>query len=875
MAKRIIRTGTTADPTGDSLKNAFTKVNDNFTELYNALGLDADTLNIGAFEFSGSVMTTTDSSAITIDQAVTVTSNLTVGGDILPSTANGGDLGSLLKPFRSLYVSTGTVYMGGVPLRIDANNNLTVNDTVVGGADTGNIAFDTGGTAAGIYNSEGGSVVISNFSFWTDEAETAWIEIPEGNSSNPLRIVQEQGNVLLVADNQSWSFKVDGGTEFPTLTTERGDISSGTISGQTLLFGNDTREAVISTPNGTVSTTDSQRLVINPGKGYGSGEGGDIYLWAGRGGDTDGSGGDIKIRGGHGGGTGGSAGYIRMEGGRALGNGTAGFIEITSGESVDTQGGYVYIDAGYSSAANGGVVRIRGGQGDNFGGQVDIIGGYSGGEGADGQDALGGDVVISGGTAGWGSSNRGQVKINSNAGYWVFGRDGALTMPGGLIDAGSNGLELKSSNYAELFYQSADGDWQGHISENQLAYIWTDDSGASIQNIRGDDGEGSPQWTHTWHFDNDGWLNLPSSNTGIQGAVDYDLIIRVKDYDNDDYSLKQEVLDSSDVVRGRTRLRRDQFDIRFADSGGNTTGEYSFRPTYLQIPSDIQGPYGSSSNYVIQGADNNSIIALKVIDNSSTVQGYISLKNSEVKLATGAGANTLTFGSAGLTANTDLAIRVPSGIPSSVSNINSQGGYNIGSYTGLSTTSGTGNGLTVNASTAGNGYISTITIVTPGTGYTTGDTITLVGGDGMGCTFTVTVSTPTWEFGGDSSLTFPDTTVQTTAYQTTKSITHTANVLAGASSTGEGSSIAITDNYQTEKVLITNSLGDVGRATLPNVSVYGKIVILVSSSAHATNVDRNQWNGSMGYISVSNNGNGVVILMSLGSGGWKPIQTAG
>ena len=83
MAKRIIRTGTTADPTGDSLKNAFTKVNENFTELYNALGLDAETLNLGAFEFNGSVMTTTDSSAIVIDQAVTVTSDLTVGGDIV------------------------------------------------------------------------------------------------------------------------------------------------------------------------------------------------------------------------------------------------------------------------------------------------------------------------------------------------------------------------------------------------------------------------------------------------------------------------------------------------------------------------------------------------------------------------------------------------------------------------------------------------------------------------------------------------------------------------------------------------------------------------------------------------------------------------
>ena len=94
MAKKIIRTGTTADPIGDSLKNAFTKVNDNFTELYNALGLDADTLNLGAFEFAGSVMSTTDSSAIVIDQAATITSNLNVGGDILPSVANGGDLGS-------------------------------------------------------------------------------------------------------------------------------------------------------------------------------------------------------------------------------------------------------------------------------------------------------------------------------------------------------------------------------------------------------------------------------------------------------------------------------------------------------------------------------------------------------------------------------------------------------------------------------------------------------------------------------------------------------------------------------------------------------------------------------------------------------------
>jgi hypothetical protein len=132
MAKKIIRTGTTADPTGDSLKSAFVKVNDNFTELYNALGLDADTLNIGAFEFAGSTMTTTDSSAIVIDQAATITSNLSVGGDLLPQTANGGDLGSSTLPWKSLYVSNNTIYIGGTAVGLDANGNLTTGGTVVG-----------------------------------------------------------------------------------------------------------------------------------------------------------------------------------------------------------------------------------------------------------------------------------------------------------------------------------------------------------------------------------------------------------------------------------------------------------------------------------------------------------------------------------------------------------------------------------------------------------------------------------------------------------------------------------------------------------------------------------------------------------------------
>ena len=134
MAKQNINVGTAAnDKKGDSLRAAFVKVNANFTELYTALGINADgTLNLGAFEFTGSVMSTTDSTAIVIDQATTITSDLTVSGDIVPSIANGGNLGSPTKPFRSLYVSNNTIFLGNVSLSLDASNNLTVNGTRVG-----------------------------------------------------------------------------------------------------------------------------------------------------------------------------------------------------------------------------------------------------------------------------------------------------------------------------------------------------------------------------------------------------------------------------------------------------------------------------------------------------------------------------------------------------------------------------------------------------------------------------------------------------------------------------------------------------------------------------------------------------------------------
>ena len=167
MAKQSINVGTAAnDKKGDSLRAAFQKVNANFTELYTALGLDVAPLNLGAFEFTGSTLSTTDSSSITIDQATTITSNLTVGGDVLPSVANGGDLGSSARPWKSLYVSNNTIYIGGNSLGVDNNGSLTWNGSTVAHADGEFIRLDAL-TDVNLGSQQAGDVLFYQGGYWT------------------------------------------------------------------------------------------------------------------------------------------------------------------------------------------------------------------------------------------------------------------------------------------------------------------------------------------------------------------------------------------------------------------------------------------------------------------------------------------------------------------------------------------------------------------------------------------------------------------------------------------------------------------------------------------------------------------------------------
>jgi hypothetical protein len=97
--------------------------------------------------FTGNVFSnlidSADSSEINIVPSVNCNSDLTVGGDILPNTDLGGNLGAPDKQWKSLYVSGSTIFLGGTPVSLEGGL-LAVNGVPVSVASAEIAVLDEG-----------------------------------------------------------------------------------------------------------------------------------------------------------------------------------------------------------------------------------------------------------------------------------------------------------------------------------------------------------------------------------------------------------------------------------------------------------------------------------------------------------------------------------------------------------------------------------------------------------------------------------------------------------------------------------------------------------------------------------------------------------
>jgi hypothetical protein len=143
-----------------------------------------------------------------------------------------------------------------------------------------------------------------------------------------------------------------------------------------------------------------------------------------------------------------------------------------------------------------------------------------------------GDITFNGSTISTANTNQsiilnpngsGDVNVND----FVFNSNGTVSLPSNTLNAGSYGIDIKSSDYAELWFQSGPsgtfGSYLNNPSRNEASYIWTASEGVFIQNYRPNDGT-NPNWNHEWQFDNNGKLQFPD-NLAIGNSIISNMIV--------------------------------------------------------------------------------------------------------------------------------------------------------------------------------------------------------------------------------------------------------------------------------------------------------------------------------------------------------------
>jgi hypothetical protein len=267
MSIQYVNTGSSPNKgDGDSLRTAFGKINYNFSQFEDMINGSSATISINAFPpvnpgegelwydtVSGRSFIYYDNSWVDANPtSVEPVPWTTVTSHIIPSLNLTYDLGSTSSQWRSLYVGTSTIYLGGTALSV-SNGSLTINGSPVQGSGAlGNrltsstyevILEGTTGTVSvpndiisqsyqlGLAGSQG-SYEINRYlrvrdgdvfsHLHLDTPDNSTYDIFLGDDSKFVK-VDHTGTVVIGTNNgtqNEWTFGTDGNLRFPDSTVQ-------------------------------------------------------------------------------------------------------------------------------------------------------------------------------------------------------------------------------------------------------------------------------------------------------------------------------------------------------------------------------------------------------------------------------------------------------------------------------------------------------------------------------------------------------------------------------------------------------------------------------------------------------------------------------
>lgn len=387
--------------------------------------------------------------------------SIIVSASLIPESNITYDLGSTSSQWRSLYVSSSTIYIDNKALSIDANNNITINGEIATGGYTGSRGY----TGSKGYT---GSSGIQGYS--GSQGELGYT-----GSKGDLGYTGSRGDTGYVGSQGDIGYAGSQGTN--GLQGNRGYTGSEGAQGSPGQQGQTGAQGVSVTLVGSTSTSAGLPLTGNAGDGWIVNDTGNLWFWSTVNSQWEDIGQIVGPQG--------DLGYTGSQG-------THGDIGLTG-------------DQGYTGSQ--GDVGYVGSQGDvgYVGSQGEL--GYVGSQGDVGYVGSQGETGYTGSQANIGNfvftddrlsvSDDGDITVVTNANTWTFSAGGTLTVPSQVMAQTGNQLALVYNRGEPVPGFDAD-----------VAALFLDGVGALIEVT-------NSGTSHTWSFDPNGVLTLPSGNTRI------------------------------------------------------------------------------------------------------------------------------------------------------------------------------------------------------------------------------------------------------------------------------------------------------------------------------------------------------------------------